>query len=167
MENKAVSDTGPIIHLSEINSLPVLYKLYSIIIPEEVESELHKHKIIIPKEINVKKLNPAFKDKIKIISNQHSLDLGESVAIALALQEKVNYFFTDDLDARLAAQSYSLEAHGSIGILLRAFREKLIDKSKVIDKIKELQTKSSLFITSDIVQQVIKSVLNFKEESDP
>ncbi len=36
-------------------------------------------------------------------------------------------------------------------------------ENKSIEKVKELQSKSSLFITSDLVQEVIKSVLNFKE----
>ena len=40
MENRAVSDTGPIIHLSEINLIKVFDIFSEVVIPEEVEKEL-------------------------------------------------------------------------------------------------------------------------------
>jgi len=54
--------------------------------------------------------------------------LGEAQAIAPALQLKADYFLTDDLDARTVSTIHSIEAHGTAGIILRAFREKIIDK---------------------------------------
>ena len=162
MENKAVSDTGPIIHLSEINLIKAFDIFSVVVIPEAVERELKNNKIPIFKKIKILELSPDFKDKVKILTNQENLDLGEAFAIVLAMQEKTDYFLTDDLDARNVAIKYNLQVHGTIGVVLRAFREKIIDKKTAIEKVNELYTKSSLFITKDLVESVLKAIEEFK-----
>ncbi|MEK6915416.1 MAG: DUF3368 domain-containing protein [Nanoarchaeota archaeon] len=161
MENRVVSNTGPIIHLTEISLINSL-NLFSIILTsKEVAEELSKHKISIPKRIKIKELTSYSKDSTKLFMENYNLDIGESTAIALALQEKINCFITDDLDARNVAKNYYLEVHGTVGIILRAFREKIIDKKTAINKVNELYNKSSLFITKDLVNSVIKSIEDF------
>ena len=162
MGSKAVSNTRPIIHLTEINLIKILNIFQNITIPEEVKKELIKNNVPIPKRIKITKLKPESKDKTKILTNEYNLDLGEAEAISLALQEKVDYFLTDDLDARQIAKEFKLETHGTIGIILRAFKEKIISKEKTIEKIKELKTNSSLFITQDLISEVVESVKNFR-----
>src|SRR3989344_9026772 len=108
MGNKAVSDTGPIIHLSEINLIKAFDIFSIVLIPEEVEKELKNSKILIIKKIKILKLSPDYKDKVKIFTNQENLDLGEAFAIILAIQENTDYFLTDDLDARNVATKYNL-----------------------------------------------------------
>lgn len=163
MANRAVSDTGPIMHLIEIDLIKVLNTLIKVYIPEEVKNELERNKVIIPKRIKLTQLNGKFKDIANILVNKFSLDLGESQAIALSLQERADYFLTDDLDARTAANAHHIEAHGTVGIILRAFREKIIDKETAIKKVNELHTLSSLFITKDLTDYVIKSIKDFKK----
>ena len=160
--NSAVSDTGPIIHISEINLIKAFDIFSIVIIPKEVEKELKNSKILIFKKIKIVKLSPDFKDKVKVLTNQENLDLGESFAIVLAMQEKTDYFLTDDLDARNVAIKYNLQVHGTIGIILRAFREKIIDKKTAMEKVNELYLKSSLFITKDLVENVLRAIEEFK-----
>ena len=162
MGNKAVSDTGPIIHLNEINLINSFDIFSELIIPEEVERELKSNKIPIFKKIKILKLSPDLKDKIKILTNQENLDLGEAFAIVLAMQEKADYFLTDDLNARNIAIKYNLQVHGTVGIILRAFREKIIDKKTAIEKVNELHAKSSLFITKDLVDSILIAIEEFK-----
>ena len=162
MGSKAVSNTGPIIHLTEINLIRILTIFQNITIPEEVEEELIKNKVSIPKKIKITQLRPESKDKTKILTNEYNLDLGEAEAISLALQEKSDYFLTDDLGARQIAKEYNIETHGTIGIILRAFKERLIGREITIEKIKELKTNSSLFITQDLISAVVESVKNFR-----
>ncbi len=162
MGNRAVSDTGPIIHLNEINLIKIFDIFSEVAITEEVEKELKNNKIFLFKKIRTLKLLPDFKDKVKILTNQENLDLGEAFAIVLAMQEKTDYFLTDDLDARTVAIKYNLEVHGTIGIILRAFREKIIYKKTAIEKVNELYAKSSLFITKDLIDNVIVAVEDFK-----
>ena len=161
-EKKAVSNTGPIIHLSEINLIKVLDIFYKIMIPKEVEKELRNNKIAVPRKIKIQELLPDFKDRVKILTNQENLDLGEAFAIVLAMQEKADYFLTDDLDARNIAIKYNLQVHGTVGIILRAFREKIIDKKTAIEKVNELHAKSSLFITKDLVDSILIAIKEFK-----
>jgi len=162
MENRAVSDTGPVIHLSEINLAKVFDIFQEVAIPEEVEKELKNLKVSIFKKIKILKLLPDYKDKVKVLTNQENLDLGEAFAIVLAMQEKADYFLTDDLDARNVALKYNLQVHGTIGVILRAFRDKIIDKKIAMEKVNELHSKSSLFITKDLVDGVLRSIGEFK-----
>ncbi|MBI1936210.1 hypothetical protein HYS31_07260 [Candidatus Woesearchaeota archaeon] len=163
MANKAVSNTGPFIHLTEIGLIKTLNSFKEIYIAGEVRNELIKSKIVIPKKIKLLNLLPTFKDTAEILVNKFSLDLGESQSIALALQEKTDYFLTDDLDARTVANLHHVESHGTVGIILRALREGIVDKETSIKKINELYEHSSLFITKDLINQAIKAINDFKK----
>jgi len=161
MGSKAVSDTGPIIHLSEICLLEAFNIFSEVFIPEEVEKELIQNNVLAPKKIKILKLLPEFKDKVKILADEEEIDLGEAFAIALSMQEKADYFLTDDLDARNAAIKYNIQVHGTIGILLRAFREKKITKKATIEKVNELYLNSSLFVTKDLIDEIIIAIEEF------
>lgn len=163
MVSRSISDTGPIIHLTEIDSLVVLDIFSEILIPEEVSNELRLSKTLIPKKIKIFGIRPEFKNNVKVLTNQENLDLGEASAIIISIQEKADCFLTDDLDARNVALKYNLEVHGTVGVILRAFREKIINKKVAIEKIKELHTNSSLFITEDLINEVIGAVEEFEE----
>lgn len=162
MANKAVSNTGPLIHLTEINLIESLDVFERVYIAGEVKNELLRNKINMPKRIRLINLKPQFKDVAEIFVNKFSIDLGESQSIALALQEKVDYFLTDDLDARTVANVHNIEAHGTVGIILRAFREKIINKEIAIKKVNELYNISSLFITKDLINQINNTINEFK-----
>ena len=163
MVSRSISDTGPIIHLTEIDSLVVLDIFSEILIPEEVSNELRLSKTLIHKKIKIFGIRPEFKNNVKVLTNQENLDLGEASAIIISIQEKADCFLTDDLDARNVALKYNLEVHGTVGVILRAFREKIINKKVAIEKIKELHTNSSLFITEDLINEVIGAVEEFEE----
>ena len=165
MANKVISDTGLLIHLSEIDLIKALDAFKEIYIPEEVNNELKRNRIDknVFNNVKIANLGPKFKDVAEIMVNKFSLDLGEAQAIALSLQEKADYFLTDDLGARTVANAHNIEAHGTVGIILRAFREKIINKKLALEKINELYTSSSLFITRDLIDQIIKSINEFKK----
>ena len=165
MVNRAVSDTSPILHLNEINLLKI-FDIFDILVPEQVVDELIKNKIILPKKIKVEKLKAEGKDTIKVLTNDYNLDIGEAAAIALFLQKKANYFFTDDLDARQAAKQFNIKVHGTIGIILRALREKIIDKEIAHKKVVELYSNSSMFISKDLVYETLKAIKEFKNKEN-
>lgn len=161
MESKAVSNTGPLIHLYEIDLLKALDIFSIVIIPRAVEDELKRHRININSKIKIFDLGDKEKDNVMLLTNQYDLDLGEASAISLALQEKADYFLTDDLEARNVAKVYGIEVHGSVGIVLRAFRDKKLSKNEAIAKVREFKIKSSLFITEDIITHIIDSIVEF------
>lgn len=164
MASKVVSNTGPLMHLSEISLCKALKAFKDIFIAEEVKNELARNNIGLDnfKKIRIINLKAKFKDVAEILVNKFSLGLGEAQSIALALQEKADYFLTDDLDARTVANAHNIEAHGTVGIILRAFRERIINKEEAIKKAKELYTESSLFITRDLIEDIIEAINEFE-----
>ena len=166
--SKAVFDTGPFLHLYEIELLNILRLFKSILIIGEVFNELKKNRNLHAeinkiKSIKLLKLNSRYKDMSKLLVEKHNIGLAESCSISLALQEKADVFITDDLDARTAAKNLNLEVHGTVGVILRAFREGIISKEKAISKIKELHEKSSLYITKDLVEWTINQIKEYRK----
>ncbi len=52
----------------------------------------------------------------------------------------------------------------TMGLILRAFRDDRISKEDAITKIKKLYVDSSLFITKDLIDQVINSINEFEKQ---
>jgi predicted nucleic acid-binding protein len=61
-----------------------------------------------------------------------SLDLGESSAIALAIEYKEPLLILDDLKARNFAESLNIPYTGTIGILLNAQKKEIIKNLKEV-----------------------------------
>ncbi|MBI2663782.1 hypothetical protein HYX10_00380 [Candidatus Woesearchaeota archaeon] len=167
MVSRAVCNTGPLIHLAEVSLVNALLVVSEVFISDEVRIELYRNKVQIDlKNIKMQPLRREYKDAANIFVNKFSLDLGEAQSIALCLQEKPDYFLTDDLDARTVAAAHSIEVHGTIGIVLRAFRQKIIGKEAAVKKIRELHSVSSLFITKDLVEQAVRAINEYKKRSE-
>ncbi|MBE0479048.1 hypothetical protein IBX65_08045, partial [Candidatus Aerophobetes bacterium] len=62
---------------------------------------------------------------------------------------------TDDLDAREIGKSLGFEVHGSVGIIVRAYREKLIDLEETEKSLNALHDVSKLFIAKMIIDEAI------------
>ena len=158
--DKAVFDSGPLIHLSQIDALDVLKSVKKIMIPygvfEEINLENQNSRLI--KKIRIVKLSKNFKDISKIISEKYSLGLGESQVIALAKKENTGIIFTDDLDARTVAKSLGFEVHGTIGLVLRTYREKIVSKNRAISVINDLNEKSTLFLTGELTRYILNEI---------
>ncbi|MBD3155488.1 MAG: DUF3368 domain-containing protein [Candidatus Aenigmarchaeota archaeon] len=165
---EAVSNSGPLIHLSQVKSFDAFEIIEKIYITNEIFSEVCSSELPGNKEvresklIEVKDLKDRSKDMSKLISQKYSLDLGEATAISLAKQEKIKLFFTDDLAARIVAKELGLEVHGTIGIILRAFRSGIFTKERALKIIENLHTKSSIFITKDLVNYIIREINDYR-----
>ncbi|MDR3147931.1 MAG: hypothetical protein LBU00_06110 [Treponema sp.] len=64
------------------------------------------------------------KDTAKVRAYNEFIDLGESSAIALALEADDALLIIDDLEARRFAETLGLKITGTVGILLRAYKLK-------------------------------------------
>lgn len=157
MANKlsAVSDSGPIIHLLEIDAAKAFKILKELIIPEEVFNETKRLQITKSKII---RLDEKHKDIAKFLASSYNIDLGEAEAISLCMQEGIKILLTDDLEARTIAKHYSLEVHGTVGLLVKAFSYGIFSKKEVISKLNLLRTKSSLFLTRDLLDWSINKI---------
>jgi predicted nucleic acid-binding protein len=122
--NPIVSDTGPLLHLQEADSLDILQAAGRVIIPPGVHAELVDHDPFWdehrPGWIAVEALEPKSAAIADHWLQAGLLDLGESEALSLAIQVKADWLLTDDAAARLIAEQQGLEVHGSLGVVLWA-----------------------------------------------
>ncbi len=154
---KAVSDSGPLIHLNELALLSCLNVFQRVLIPQEIENEL-KELTRFGKNVEKVELDANSKNKAEIFARQFSLDLGESEALALAKQMKIETLLTDDLDCREAAKQLSLTPVGTIGIIIASYKKRIISKQKCVDVIKNIKAKSTLFITQELIDYAIEKI---------
>ncbi len=158
---QAVFDTGPFIHLQEIQRLNLLDIFESIFTTQEIIEEWENS--VILSNISVKELAAAGKDFAKYIIERYDLHLGEATGISLCRQEKISLFFTDDLEARETARTLGLESHGTLAIVLRSFRESRLSTQEAINLIEKLYGQSSLFFTTDLKDWTIAEIQKFKK----
>ena|SRR3989344_4663813 len=158
---ESVFDAGPFIHLDEIKNTKFIFLFKRILTTKEIIKECKGILISNLSNVIITELNPISKDFTKYISEKYSVDLGESTGIALCKQEKIKFFFTDDLEARKAAEDLGFESHGTIAIILRSYRERLLTKKETKEAVENLYRKSSLFITKDLVDWTLKEIDNY------
>jgi predicted nucleic acid-binding protein len=119
-----VSNTGPLLHLTEANALLLLNWTGEISIPRAVDREMTQLRSNWQSErpawIRVQGLSDSFRVEAENWAQAGLLGQGEAEAVALAKQVNAQWLLTDDAAARLFAQALGLEVHGSLGIVLWA-----------------------------------------------
>lgn len=164
---KAVSNSGPLIHLAKIGALWLLDALFDeILIPIEVKREAvdagielgHDDARIIREFIKRGKIRVT-KYEVTNLSpaKRYGIDEGEYSAIILAIKENC-IFLCDDERARELAEREGLEVMGSIGVVLMALQNNLIDKKQAKTYIENL--KKAMYFSKDLFQRVEKILEN-------
>jgi predicted nucleic acid-binding protein len=116
-----ISDTSCLIALTNIKRLELLRQVcQTILITPEIAAEYGEP---LPDWITVTPV----RDASKTLLVQKTLDPGESSAIALALETKDPMLILDDAQARSYALDIGLAITGTLGILIAARRQGLID----------------------------------------
>ena len=119
-----VSDTGPVLHLHEAQALHLLQAADEVVVPPAVDHELHplirSWPTVRPHWLATRELNDAARQEALRWRQGGLLDAGEAEALALARQLQADWVLTDDTAARVLATQIGVEAHGSLGIVLRA-----------------------------------------------
>lgn len=154
---KAVLDSGPVIHLEQIDRLEILEVMQTGHITEEVRGEVGPQ-IVQKTDLKVKELKASSKDRAKHLSTKHGIELGESTAIALGKQLGLKLVFTDDLDARKTAENTGLEPHGTLALVTKAYSKDKVGRKEAENIVDSLYRDSSLFITKDLVQWTKKQI---------
>lgn len=135
-----VSDSGPLIALARIGALNLLPGVYGdIVIPVAVRDE-----IMNPDRKRTGTVSFANADWLRTepVSEQSTLrllhdnlDSGEREAIALALEREAGVLLIDEALGRRVAGSHGLTITGTLGVLLLAKEEGLIDEvAPVVDR---------------------------------
>lgn len=121
-----ISDASPLIALADIGELEILQKLYqNITITDIVSNEVH---IELPDWISVSQNYSS--QQMKVLELE--LDAGEASAIALGLNTPNSTLILDELKGRKVAKRLGLSVTGTIGIIIKAKNQGLIESGKTI-----------------------------------
>jgi predicted nucleic acid-binding protein len=147
-----VTDTGPLIHLSALDVLPLFDVFETVLVPETVLEEVERGGV-------PDGLSALSTERIEASDDSLApdLDAGERATLAVALEHDATVV-TDDLDARRAASRLDLDVTGSVGVIVRNYAAGNIDRETAVSLIRRLQSETSLFITDAVVEAGIELV---------
>jgi predicted nucleic acid-binding protein len=128
-----VSDTSTITNLAAIERLPLLAQLYTqVIIPNAVYRELVDLEFPVPGTIEVQsaswlQVRQVVQNRVvEQLQNEARLDLGESEALALALELGAELLLIDERRGRAEATRLGLRITGLLGVLIEAKHKNLL-----------------------------------------
>ena len=161
-ERAVVVDAGPLIHLDELGGLDILGDMAPLVTPATVWNETRRHRPRLQIEhipgLRAVPADLAPSPKLIVFADTLGLAAGETAALALAEQQRLAVFLTDDSAARMAGEALGLRVHGTIGILLRSIRRGMRSRSEVLDILASIHERSTLHIARDLLAEVILRV---------
>lgn len=156
-----ISDTSAITNLAAIDYLHLLPKLYEkVTIPTAVYHELVN---VDPPEPGTREVQKEFwfdvrsitqREVVEHLQDEAKLDLGESEAIALALELKADLLLIDERRGRAEADRLGLKITGLLGILIEAKSRCLIPVVKpLMDSLKQI---SDFRVSPALYQKILE-----------
>jgi predicted nucleic acid-binding protein len=154
-----ISNSSPIIHLAKIGRLNLLERLYSrILIPEKVYLECtdtvqyHTEVELITQSAWIKRY--LIEDDRLFNLFFAEIDAGEAESLVLALEQKADLLLLDDQEARSMARKLGLPVTGTLGVLLKAKNEGMINS--FAEDLQKLQ-RSGFWLSQDLVNTLLSS----------
>jgi len=169
-----VSNTSPLIWLSKTGKITLLKSLYSeVIIPEEVYREAVERGLeegfsdaLVIKEcvdqgwIKVSKLNERMiKLCEKMMEHAFEIHLGEAQAILLA-RETDALLLMDESSGRAFAETWGLKVKGTLYIIMKAMKEKILNKDEAKEAVLQLISKG-FRIEPKLLARTLKEIEGF------
>jgi len=150
-----IADSSALVALSTCGSLWVLDELFDEVkVPQAVFEE-----VIVSNKPQAQTLRIYLDDKVEsvdlsqvVIKNANRLGKGELTAIALAISLSADMLFIDDAKAKKIASLNQIEVIGTLGILLLAKQQNLLNELKPLI---ELLTDSNIYISKPLVKHVL------------
>lgn len=143
-----IADASCLIVLHNIQELTLLQKLFGeVFITEEVKQEFG---FDLPEWIKIKEIQNKFQqNSLNLI-----LDKCEASSIALSLETANSLLIIDEKKGRRIAQELGVKIIGTLGIILRAKENGLIDS---VESVLENFEKANFRISSDLKTRILKS----------
>lgn len=161
-----IADAGPLIHLDELECLPLLAAYPEVLVPDAVWREVEQHRptALIQPDVPLTRRHPVTVERVEALALVYTLHSGEREALSLCLEYSGALLLTDDTAARLAAKTLAVDAHGTLGVLIRAMRTGQRSRSEVIQLLHDLPQRSTLHIRPGLLQEIIRTVEQFQPE---
>jgi len=157
-----VSNTTPFSELAKVGRMNLLGDIFGkVIIPQEVYDEIttgtHPAVNAVKSANWIEVLSIRNSQQVSILQSETNLDLGECAAIILAEELGADRVLIDEWAARKVAKSRHLPVTGTVGILLIAKHQGLIESVKPV--LDELMAQGKR-----ISQQLYQEVLDMAKE---
>lgn len=155
-----VTDAGPLIHLDELECLELLADFSEVRVPEAVWREVEHHRPLALRNTKIPFVRclPLASERVDALTALYTLHAGEHEALCLCLEFPGTLLLTDDTAARLAAKTLAVEAHGTLGLLVRAIRRRQLSKTHVLELLSQVPKRSTLHIRPTLLEEIIRQV---------
>ena len=160
--NIVVADACPVIFLAKLNRLALIQQVFpgTILLPESVWTELVRASIPADEQRRIGE----FLDHCRIESIHtpcppaSALSLADRHVLTLAGRHRHSIILTDDSLVRRIALSQGQAVAGTLGLIVRAVRAKLMTQTEAIQTVEELVTKHRLRIAVDLYQETLRQI---------
>lgn len=157
-----VSDTTPIISLLKIGQLSLLEKLFHrVMIPKAVYTELTSD-VRFQSEAEqirgctfIEQVKVTQVKSVELLRRATGLDKGESEAIIYTDENKADLLLMDEAKGRQIAKQMGLKIMGTVGILLAAYEDGLLQKEEIIQCVSILRN-SRRHISEALYEQLME-----------
>jgi predicted nucleic acid-binding protein len=162
-----ICDAGPVLHLDELGCFKLLRDFQRIIFSETVVQEIKRHRSTVLKQRIVsfdvisEPLPPDY--ELLTLCRMFALHAGEIEALSLMKSFPEAIFLTDDSAARLVGKRLGYKVHGTIGILIRSIRRKMLKPQEVVTILRQIPQKSTLHIKPSFLEELVQQL---EEEFD-
>lgn len=144
-----VNDAMVVIHLAKITLLEASCRHFKpMVIPEAVQQEIlagkkkgYEDVAIIEELLKAGTLGVKHVKNTKLLKRAEAFNVqrGEAEAVALYWQEHADYLASDDDNLRKKSTLLNIQLIGTPAIILTLYREKLIDREKLIGSLQALR----------------------------
>lgn len=148
--DEAISDTGPILHLFEIDKLFSLNIFNRLYIPTLVASELEQFELVpnnfnISTNISIVSVNQQQREDVLQRITSPPIHSADAEVFVLAQDSSFpKLVLTDDMALRRHFEQYGVIVVGSVGILVRSYHKGLISYTSLSHAINALFNESTL-----------------------
>ena len=168
--DRIVSNATPLIYLAKSNKLSLLHAIANqVLIPEAVFQEV----VIEGKRLGEKdsyRVEKAISKgwlKVKKVNNRISFEFplhaGEIEVISLAREMEIKTVIIDDAKARSAAELARLIAVGTLGIILLAIKNNIMNFDEFLSTLEDI-IESGFYIKDDVYIKVIRTARKLSQE---
>jgi len=166
-QEPAISNAGPLIHLTKANALHILKALYhTILIPEEVRNEAvdkgkekgHPDALQIEKAIHqgwIETIQIELKPDFQKAAETAGLTKAETAVIQHAYENRL-IALLDDEPARTFARTLGITVRGTIGILIQATKDNILNQQQAVQTLDKLT--ETMYISVDLYKTTRKEI---------